>query len=115
MLFVSTEIYLNEDTSITNICNTCILDCRYKISKKAEDKIFERAKTETQEQIASDYNITRRRVAKVVGREQSRISQVEDISIINTNITYIFEINRDLALLNKKTPALKEQGFGKYS
>ena len=28
-----------EDTSITNICNACILDCRYKISKEQEDDI----------------------------------------------------------------------------
>ena len=37
---------------------TSIPDLRYKISKEAEDEILEKAKTETQEQIASDYNIT---------------------------------------------------------
>ncbi|MBA7547893.1 hypothetical protein ES705_40334 [subsurface metagenome] len=67
-----------EDTSIANICNTCILDCRYKISKKAEDEIFERAKTETQEQIASNYNITQQRVGQIIKKKKDQIHKKED-------------------------------------
>ncbi|GAJ16329.1 unnamed protein product, partial [marine sediment metagenome] len=44
---------------------TSIPDLRFKISKEERDEIFEKAKTETQEQIASDYNITRRRVGQI--------------------------------------------------
>ena len=98
MLFVSTEIYLNEDTSNVNINNTCILDLRYKIPEEKKDEIFERSKTETQEQIASDYNITRQRVAKVVGITQRRVGQIENGSNGNISITSMLTSLRLLRL-----------------
>jgi transcriptional regulator with XRE-family HTH domain len=57
---------LEKDASNTNICNACIPDLRYKIKKKDEDRIYERyQKGESQEQIASDYGISRPRVTQL--------------------------------------------------
>lgn len=66
-----------ENGSIININITAIPDLRYKISKEEENKIFERAKTETQEQIASDYNITKQRVGQIIEKkeEETRVKK----------------------------------------
>jgi len=58
---------------------TCIPDLRYKISKEAEDEIFERAKTETQEQIASDYGITRQRVGQIIEKKEEQLRREKEI------------------------------------
>lgn len=66
-----------EKGSIVNINITSIPDLRYKISKVMEDEIFERAKTETQEQIANDYNIARRRVGQIIEKKKKEIIRKE--------------------------------------
>jgi len=68
-----------EDGSNGNISITSIPDLRFKISKEAEDEIFERAKTETQEQIASDYGITRRRVGQIIEKKEEQLHREEEI------------------------------------
>jgi site-specific DNA-methyltransferase (adenine-specific) len=58
---------------------TSIPDLRYKISKEEEGEIFERAKVETQEQIASDYNITRRRVGQIIKKKNEQLHREKEI------------------------------------
>lgn len=58
---------------------TAIPDLRYKISKEEEDEILERAKTETQEQIASDYGIKRRRVRQIIEKKEERLRREKEI------------------------------------
>ncbi|GAI78296.1 unnamed protein product, partial [marine sediment metagenome] len=67
-----------ENISNGEIAITYIPDLRYKISKKVEDEIFERSKTETQEEIASDHNITQPRVSQIIKKKKDQIHKKED-------------------------------------
>lgn len=68
-----------EKESNTQMGITSIPDLRYKISKEIEDEILKRAKTETQEQIASDYGITRRRVGQIIEKKEEQLHREEEI------------------------------------
>jgi len=68
-------VFLLENGSIVHLDITAILDLRYKIPEEEKDEIFERGKKgETQEQIASDYGMTRRRVGQIEIRSNGNIS-----------------------------------------
>lgn len=64
---------------------TCIPDQRYTISNENEDEILKRAKTgkETQEQIASNYGISRQRISQITRKAKAREKQLQTVGKIS--------------------------------
>lgn len=61
------------DVSNTSASIAYIPDCRVSIPKKEYERIYKRAKKETQEAIAADYGVTRPRISQIVKLIKARL------------------------------------------